>query len=134
METVARRPFNKKRQLETDLAKVSQEMYRRNLELAETNQTLSLLRTIDNLVLEAHKDTDVLCQNIATAIIAHSHYTFVAMFASLPHKDYLELLGWATPDQVKLDEKSYTATIKTNHKWLINSERNISVDLRTVTD
>ena len=46
--------FRRKKQLERDIEHITAEMYKRNKELAETNKTLSLLRTIDALVLESH--------------------------------------------------------------------------------
>ena len=46
--------FVRKKTLQTTLQEISQQMYVRNKELAETNKTLSLLRTIDALVLESH--------------------------------------------------------------------------------
>src|SRR5436189_6364394 len=73
-----KRVLNRRKQLETDLEHVTQEMYRRNKELAETNRTLSLLRAIDNLVLKSHESIAVLCGQMAEAIINTTEYPLVA--------------------------------------------------------
>ncbi|MDB5182409.1 MAG: hypothetical protein JWO47_193 [Candidatus Saccharibacteria bacterium] len=63
-----------------DTSHIAQEVYRKNVELAHTNQTLSLLRTIDNLVLESQTGLDTLTKGVADAVIANSNYPFSAIF------------------------------------------------------
>lgn len=126
--------FGRRKQLEQNLEYVTQQMYQRNLELAETNQTLSLLRKIDSVVLESHDDLDVLCKNIATAIIEHSSYPLIAILANPPHKDYLELMGWATTfdKQPKVDR--YKIELDDHDKWLVSPERIAVIDFRSLSD
>lgn len=57
------------KKLERDVEHITQEMYRRNRELAETNQTLSLLQTINNLALDSSESLTRLCEKI-THIVA----------------------------------------------------------------
>ena len=84
----------RKRQLEQDLEHITQEMYRRNKELADTNRTLSLLRTIDTLVLESHDSIKVLSEQIAAAISKSTEYPLVAIYgASSLSTDKLEPFG-----------------------------------------
>lgn len=127
-------PFGKKKKLEQDLAQISQEMYKRNLELAATNQALSLLRTIDKQVLESHEELDVLCQNIAQAIIDHSTYPLVAIMANPPRKDFLELFGWATSFEGKLEVDRYKVELDDHDKWLVNPDRTSAVDLKNLSN
>lgn len=127
-------PFGKKKQLETDLASLSQEMYRRNLELAETNQALSLLRNIDNLVLESHDELAVLCQNIASTIINYSTYPLVAILSSPPHKDFLQLFGWASSYSNTPEIDRYKVELDEHDNWLVNPDRSIRVDLKNLSN
>ncbi len=130
----ARRPFAKKKQLALDMAQLSQEMYLRNVELAETNQALSLLRTIDSLVLEAHDELPVLCQNISEAIIAHSPYPLVAILAIPPKRDFLELMGWSSSYETHPDIGRYKVKMDDHDEWFVNPTRNVVVDLSCLSD
>lgn len=98
-ENKIRKTFTRKKQLKTDLAHISQEMYRRNRELAEINKTLSLLRTIDALVLESHASLQTVCKHIAEAITQVTDYPFVGLFTrpSQANKE-LTLYGWSAKD------------------------------------
>src|SRR5579884_2053385 len=88
------RPFNKRRQLERDIEHITAEMYKRNRELAETNKTLSLLRTIDALVLESHASLKLVCEHIAQAITQVTDYPFVGVLTRAGRdKDELVLYG-----------------------------------------
>lgn len=128
-------PFgNKKKQLQVDNEDLKQEMYRRNLELASSNQALSLLRTIDKLVLESHDELEVLCQNIAKAIIDHSTYPLVAILANPPHKDFLELFGWATSYATHPEVDRYRVELDDHDKWLVSPERSATIDLKTLSN
>src|SRR5579884_3006624 len=88
------RPFNKRRQLERDIEHITAEMYRRNRELAETNKTLTLLRTIDALVLESHASLKMVCEHIAQAITQATDYPLVGLLTrSARAKDLVVLNG-----------------------------------------
>lgn len=89
-------PFQKNRQLERDLEHVTQEMYLRNKELAETNKILSLLGTIDALVLESHTSLKMVCEHITEAITQAADYDFVGLLTRSSHtRDELTLNGWS---------------------------------------
>lgn len=91
------KPFQKRKQLERDIANVTEEMLRRNRELAETNKTLSLLRTIDALALESHASLKLVCEHITQAITQSTNYPFVALFTRTSHasNDAMRLYGWS---------------------------------------
>jgi signal transduction histidine kinase len=90
-------PFNNRRkQLERDLEHITQEMYRRNRELADTNKILSLLQTIDALVLESHTSLKMVCEHITQAVTQVTSYPFVGLLTRTSHtRDELTLQGWS---------------------------------------
>src|SRR5436190_10926568 len=89
------RPFQKRKQLEQDIEHITQEMYRRNKELADTNKTLSLLRTIDALVLESHASLKMVCEHITEAITQVMDYPFVGLFTRVGQTPgQMRLYGW----------------------------------------
>ncbi len=58
---------------------VTQELYRKNVELAHTNRMLSLLRRVDELVLEPHITIEELAEGISKAIVASSSYAMCGL-------------------------------------------------------
>jgi len=116
------------------LERVTQEMYKRNFELAETNKLLSLLRAIDGIVLESHEELAVLCQQVASAIIQHTDYPLVAILANPPHKDYLELMGLATSTGAELQIGQCRVRRDDHEDWLVKPEQKQIFDLRALGD
>jgi signal transduction histidine kinase len=125
--------FTPKRQLRISNEQLRKEMYRRNLELAEINQTLSLLRTIDTLVLESHDTLDALCRQITQAISENSAFPFAALLSAPDSVDSFKLLGISssshriTPDWGKLLLEHHTS-------WFKSSERQINLSLSQIND
>ncbi|MBX4197142.1 GAF domain-containing sensor histidine kinase [Candidatus Saccharibacteria bacterium] len=125
---------NRKRQLEQDLEHITQEMYRRNKELADTNRTLSLLRTIDSLVLESHDSIKVLSEQIAAAIAKTTEYPLIAIYgASALATDKLEpygvkLTGIEVESEILLDIKPTT-----KHQWYKSHDKDRLVSLLHTT-
>ena len=90
-------PFKRRKQLERDLEHITHEMYQRNLELVETNKTLSLLRTVDNIVLQSQAPLKGVCEQIAKVITDVTGHPFVGVMIRSAHfEDELELFGWST--------------------------------------
>ncbi|HSW36753.1 MAG TPA: HAMP domain-containing sensor histidine kinase [Candidatus Saccharimonadales bacterium] len=114
--------LKRRRQLEQDLEHITQEMYQRNHELVETNKTLSLLRTIDTIVLQSQESIKNVCEEIAKAITDVTGYPFVGILTRSPHfKQELELFGWSLPGQTSLDGLSGLSHIPRFHvhsPWL----------------
>ncbi len=125
--------FSRKKNLKALYAQATEEMYKRNLELAETNQTLTLLRSIDKLVLESHDKLDALCQSIATAILENSSLAAVAVMAIPAHRDKLELLGFAST-YPGLMNMNYQVVIDDHHPWIVNPEKSKLVDVASLSD
>lgn len=63
--------------LTTEMEHVTQEMYKKNLELAERNKTLSLLRKIEEIALSSIVDLHQVMLNVATAIISDTEFKAV---------------------------------------------------------
>ena len=86
--------FVRKKTLRATLQAVSQQMYIRNKELADTNRMLSLLRSIDMLALESHENTKIVSQQLTDLVEDMTDYPLVALFSSeVSHKGYLSLFG-----------------------------------------
>jgi signal transduction histidine kinase len=133
-------PFQRRKQLERDLEHITEEMYRRNKELADTNKTLSLLQTVESLALESHTSTEAVCAHITEAIVQTTSYTFVGLLTrSLHAKEELTLNGWSGVDWVGKDKTlsfSRPLHLKLSHQWFTQLEttklvslENISIDI-----
>lgn len=128
------KPFQKRKQLEQDIAHITEEMYRRNRELADTNRTLSLVRTIDALVLESHASVRTVCEHITEAITQVTEYPFVGLMTrSGRDRDELTLNGWsgnAWLNKDKNDVFDRPMHIKMDHPWFgaLESSKLIPLD------
>lgn len=111
--------------VEQEFEHVTQEMYTKNLELVETNRTLSLLRAIDAIVLESQDSIDALSNQITKAIADNSNFSTVALFAKLPNRSELDLVGRRLPDDFKSDDALGGVTIKTNDSWFTSKDKTI---------
>jgi signal transduction histidine kinase len=125
--------FQRRKKLKNDLERVNQEMYLRNLELAQTNRTLSLLRTIDNLVLESPASTKELCNEMAYEIAKTTNYPLVAILAFEKYKsDLLKIYGWHS--NVSVDTKAHNfieelEIPESEISWLGSDEPSIAVTI-----
>lgn len=131
------RPFQKRKQLEKDIEHITEEMYRRNKELADTNRTLSLLQTIDAIVLESHANLKMVCEHIAAAITQASDYSFVGIFTKPSHsKEEMVLFGWSGKDWIG---KNISLNIRRpihlelNDEWLTQPESSRLISLEDMT-
>lgn len=121
-----------RKKLEIDFANLSQEMYQRNLELADSNRALSLLREIDGLVLNSHDELPALCQQVADAIIAHSSYPLVAIMSSPPRKDTLKLMGVATAVPDALADIDLRIDLDEHSGWIVSPENEVVLDIQNM--
>lgn len=126
VRTMVTRQLKRRKQLERDLEHVSEEMYRRNKELAETNQTLSLLRTIDEVVLQSQGSLKEVCEQITRSITDVTDYPTIALFTrtSFTH-GALSMHGWSIKGQA-LPEDMFglrrTPEIDLDEEWLKSPE------------
>jgi signal transduction histidine kinase len=61
---------------------IAQELYKKNLELAHTNRTLSLMRSIDELVLQAETTINELAEGVIKAVLQTATFTLGALYVS----------------------------------------------------
>lgn len=125
--------FQKRKQLERNLEHITRVMYRRNRELAETNKMLTLLRTIDALVLESRDPIEDICKNIAHAITDATDYPVVGVLTKLPHAGNDLILGglsikeWRSRDHIQ--DIFSTIRIQPQDKWFQKFSRRCVVSL-----
>ena len=133
-----RSPLHKRKQLEQDIEHITVEMYKRNKELAETNKTLSLLRTIDALVLESHASLQMVTEHITEAITQASDFAFVGLLTrSSRDEDELELSSWS--GSAWMGKKvalgfSRPLRLKLDHPWFGQIESTRLLSLETYSD
>ncbi len=68
---------NKIEQATDEFRQINEEVYKKNLELAERNKTLMLLRQIDEVVLSSVTDTKQIGQKVVDLIAETAHFRFV---------------------------------------------------------
>lgn len=128
----------RKKRLQTMLDRVSQEMYSRNKELADTNKTLSLLGTIDALVLESRANLQTVCEHITEAIVQATDYAFVGLLTRSVHsQEDLILDGWSVSPTIGKNSVpdlgfSQPVRIKLHHPWFSHIESTKLVALDTL--
>jgi signal transduction histidine kinase len=137
-EQLARPTLTRKKKLQNMLDHVSQEMYARNRELAETNKTLSLLRTIDALVLESHASLTVVSDHITEAITQAANYAFVGLLTrSSRDGDEMVLNGWSSSGwqghSVKLSF-SQPLHLRLSNSWFSEPQATQLVSLESFSD
>lgn len=117
--------LNNHKQLKQDIANITQEMYERNQELADTNRTLSLLRAIDIIVLHSQESVKVLSVRIAEVISRSMKYPLVMFLGQSSHElGYLQVYGANVPDNQTLSAKTLASIrLSTTHPWLNISQR-----------
>lgn len=122
-----------------DATHIAQELYGKNVELAHTNQTLSLLRAIDSLVLESQGSTSDLCIGISKALITNSDYLFAGIFAvERVGGETLSLTGFSLSGTNEVDMGIITSlgsvTMSTTSPWFKNDIRTESIDAARISD
>ncbi len=126
--------FRGRQQLKRDLAHVTQEMYQRNRELAETNKTLSLLRSIDDLVLDSRESLEQVCSKVARALTDATACPLVGVLVrDVRRKGELVLSGVSlkdSPRQHHLPGIPHAISMNANDTWLeaLHKMRLISLD------
>ncbi|MDB5168990.1 MAG: hypothetical protein JWO41_346 [Candidatus Saccharibacteria bacterium] len=127
--------FVRKKTLQATLQEVSQQMYLRNKELAETNKTLSLLRTIDGLVLESHASIKMVCERITQAITQATGYGFVGLMTRSSHiREEVALYGWSAGGEQVEDAReqqlfAHPMHLSLDHEWFSTPEASKMISL-----
>lgn len=133
-----RHRLRRRKQLEQDLEHITQEMYRRNRELAGTNSTLSLLQTINTFALEPQTSLNVICNQITEAVSDATGFPFVAVFTrSDDNFGGLQLRGWQSNDRKLLALLSGIGSKAANRvhlddSYVADNNRNLTVSFESV--
>ncbi len=123
--------------LRAEFERVAQQMYTQNLALAQTNKTLSILRAIDLLIIEASRDLPQLSTEISQAIIDASSYAVVTIFSLKQHSEkFLQFQGLA--DNLSKEQQNHQIStlellgnlhIPIEGEWVTSRKRNLIIDL-----
>ncbi len=128
-----KRGINRRKQLEINLEHITQEMYKRNRELAETNRTLSLLRTIDTLVLDADNSVREISSQIAKSITDITEYPFVAILGHTEQVySQLEILGYSAKKEAVAEGHRFVMPqllLHTNHGWFKDTKKSLHLNI-----
>ncbi len=124
--------------LKGEFEHIAQQMYSQNLALAQTNRTLSILRAIDLLIIEASRDLPQLSTDVAKSIIEASSYALVIIYALNQHGvDYLQFQGLAhnITDNHEGLQISRLELLKKLHipvqgDWINSKKRNLIINLK----
>lgn len=113
--------------LQNMLKNVTKEMYRRNYELAQTNRTLSVLRSIDNIALATHENLYIFCEKLSEAIVKTAEFPFACILTVSPSVHKLEnFRGIAANTNLTEDIKTKLSELLINtHAHWYRSERKI---------
>ncbi len=129
-------PWTRNKQLERDIEHVNREVYRRNVELAQTNKTLALLQAIDGLVLNADEDLEPLANKLSQEVVK-AGYPFVAILGhtNVSSRD-LGILGWAKADTFSKPDQAVMAklSLKGNLDWFKKKTNLKFVNLESMTN
>jgi len=104
-------------------------MYKRNKELADTNRTLSLLQSIDSLVLKSHDDLKILSTQISSVIATTNEYPLVAIVGpSSLVANTLETYGFSVGSEMNIDSKILAEIKPTiHHPWFTSPEQSVFI-------
>ncbi len=90
-----------------DLTHITEEMYKKNYELSQTNKTLTLLRKIDEITLNSITDVMQVAKSIVDAVIENSDFVTASIYLSNSKLNSLEQIAFSHLDeqiQAKLND------------------------------
>src|SRR5436190_3446832 len=67
--------------LSTELTHANEEMYKKNLELAATNKTLSILRKVDEIILGSVTDLAEIADQVVTLAVSENVFKLIYIFS-----------------------------------------------------
>lgn len=118
-------PLNDHKQLRQNVASITDEMYRRNQELANSNRILSLLRAIDVIVLYSRDSVKVLSVRMAEVISQSMQYPLVMFLGLSTHEPgCFQVNGANVLNNQTLSAKTLASIrLSTTHPWLQSPQR-----------
>ena len=109
----------------TELSHINEEIYKKNIELAEKNKVLSLLRQIYEIVLGAVTDPKNISEQVARLIVHEIGFRGVGIF--LVEKSMLNNIGMEMSGISPEYEKKLSAICRDNELSLLNNKGNLLV-------
>lgn len=106
------------------LAHITEELYSKNVELADRNKVLSLLRTIDDLMLGSQASPRELASMLVEILVQQDDFNYVQLF--LRHTDRTHLHSLALAGEISDEQKSIAKNLrikKSLNKQLRHSEK-----------
>lgn len=102
-----------------DVEHITKEMYKKNLQLAETNKTLLLLRTIDEIILSSVTDPKEIARQVARILVTEGEFQIACI--SIRHQDSSQLVQLAASFNESLHE------IKSELSKVLSDSKNMSI-------
>lgn len=107
----------------SDLTRVNQEMYKKNLELAERNKTLLLLRKIDEIVLSTVTDLKEIARQVTTILVQEGEFQASAIYLMTGDKRHLQLLGYAMTQTILQQSDVVKRAISFKHAFDVGEKQ-----------
>lgn len=114
-------PTNNSVSIESELAHVTQEMYRKNVELNDKNKTLSLLRKIDVIILSSVTDPKQTASQVAKVIVDESDFKGLIVYEFEKQKNSLIPLA-AFYEGLSQDDRLFTESIDASNQLHVVSQ------------
>ena len=127
--------FTRKKQLRQDYVQLSREMYKRNIELNESNEMLSLLREIDEAVLDSQAKIEDVAQLISDAVVGLSYVEMAGVLVHEEAAEKLHLLGlsWHESFSKKPNLDKKIVKIPQDMSWITGTKSVAVVDVASLT-
>lgn len=86
--------------LSSELTHANEEMYKKNLELAATNKTLSILRKVDEIILGSVTDLSIIANQVATLAVQEGVFKLTYIFSLNRRENALTRLAFSADDAI----------------------------------
>lgn len=121
--------------LRNEFAHITQKMYTQNLALAQTNRTLSMLRSIDSFILDSSRDLAQLSDEICTIMVNTVPYPAAGILSLNKYdEEIITVQGFAynqllTHNASSTNAPSNNLYLSMGSNWLSSGPRYLSVDI-----
>ena len=86
--------------LSTELAHANEEMYKKNMELAATNRTLSILRKVDEIILGSVTDLIVIANQVTNLAVQEHIFKMIYIFSLNRRENALTRLSFSADETI----------------------------------
>jgi len=109
-----------------DVKHITEEMYKKNAELAQRNKTLSILRKIDEIILGSVTDLHQIAQEVCSILVSDADYKIVSLFLHDKAKRSLVRIGFGQTPALQQVEQSLSSNVSVSEIPL-SSQDNIII-------